>query len=336
MYEGRDLPTPLFDPEVNRAVQEALPEVVIDFFAIFTTLGDGATLVGIAVLLYWFGTEENRYKRAMVLAIAVTTLSVVAGIKGILEVQRPLYAAEPALAMAPELYDGYSTPSAHSMGAAAVYGALAVVMDIGTRRQRYAVAGTLIVLIPASRVIIGVHYVGDVIIGTLLGLALVAVALQLTKRSITPMFALSLLIAVAAFLLGSTEFTTMAIGASAGGLLVWWYVEDLPARPTAGSILLLGVIVLGLLGVIRIVDLFVLIEGQILIASVGSITFGTIFSTVGYAIAFGGAIAVPFVADQLTDHPAAIALQRWLPFTGRTVDHEAINVEPQHDDAVDF
>lgn len=326
--DGRDLPSPLFDPEVNRAIQEVLPEILLDVLNVITRLGDGATLVVLAVLLYWFGAEEDRHKRAMVLAIAVTTLALVAGLKGILEVQRPLFAATPPLEAAPGTYEGWSTPSAHSMGAAAVYGALAVVMDVGERWQRYTVAGALIILIPFSRVALGVHYIGDVISGAILGLLLVYVALRLTKRSITPMFALSLVIAVAAYLLGSTEFTTMAIGASLGGLAVWWYVEDRPANPTAGSIILLGVLVIPVLVAIRLVDVLIAIEGVIEFAGGASITFSTIFSTVAYAIAFGGAIAVPFVAARLNDHPHSQRLQELLPARGRTIEPEAIGEEP--------
>ncbi|MFU8869800.1 phosphatase PAP2 family protein [Natronococcus sp.] len=328
MSEGRDLPTFLFDPEVNRAINEALPRTVVEAFGILTTLGDGATLVAVAALLYWFGAAEDRHDRAMVLAIAVTTLALVAGLKGILEVQRPLYGAQPPLAFAPETYPGWSTPSAHSMGAAAVYGALAAVMNVGTRRQRYAVAGALIVAIPFSRVVIGVHYVGDVILGALLGLGLVAVALRITSRSVTPMFALSLAVAVAAFALGSQEYTTMAIGASLGGLLAWSALENREADPLGASLLLLGLFVLPLLAVVRLLDSLIAVEGGFVIAGTATVSLLAILETVGFAVAFGGAIAAPYVAAELDDSRAVRKLQRLLPFSGRTVDSDAVGEGP--------
>ncbi|MDG5818417.1 phosphatase PAP2 family protein [Natronococcus sp. A-GB7] len=335
MSEGRDLPTVLFDPEVNRSINEALPRAVVEAFGVITTLGDGATLVAVAALLYWFGAAEDRHDRAMVLAIAVTTLALVAGLKGILEVQRPLYAAEPPLAFAPETYPGWSTPSAHAMGAASVYGALAVVTNVGKRWQRYAVAAALIVAIPFSRVVLGVHYVGDVILGVALGLALVAVALRITNRSVTPMFALSLAIAVGAFLLGSEEYTTMAIGASLGGLVTWPLLEDRNAEPLGASVLALGLFVLPLLAVVRLLDLLIAVEGGFVIAETVTVSLLAILETVGFAVAFGGAIAVPFVATRFNDSRVTRTLQTALPFSGRTVDADAVGEEPTPEERTD-
>ncbi len=335
MSDGRDLPTPFFDPEVNRAINEALPQVVVEAFGILTTLGDGATLVAVAALLYWFGAAEDHHDRAMVLAVAVTTLALVAGLKGILEVQRPLYAAQPPLEFAPETYPGWSTPSAHSMGAAAVYGALAVVMDVGKRWQRYTVAGALVVAIPFSRVVIGVHYVGDVILGALLGLGLVAVALRITNRSVTPMFALSLAIAVGAFLLGSEEYTTMAIGASLGGLVTWSVLENREADPLGASLLLLGLLVLPVLAVVRLLDSLIAVEGGFVIAGTVTVSLLAILETAGFAVAFGGAIAAPYVATELDDSRAVRKLQRALPFSGRTVDPDAVGERPTPERDVD-
>ena len=329
--EGRDLGSFLFDPATNEAIRDALPEFVIVFLEIITRLGDGATLVAVAMLLYWFGAEQDRHKRAMVLAVAVATLALVAGLKGILEVRRPLFAAAAAgepLAFAPEFYEGYSTPSAHSMGAAAVYGALAVVMDTGKRWQRYLVAGVLIVTVPLSRVVIGVHYLGDVISGALLGLLLVAIALRVTRESITPMFGLSFGIAVAAFLLGSSEFVAMSIGASLGGLLVWPYIEDIDADPMGASILMLGIIVVPLFLLVRLVDALVSIGISIEIAGLGAVPLASIGSTIGYAILFGTALAVPVLASKLDDTEAVHRLQTVLPFSGRTVEPDALGEEP--------
>lgn len=328
MAEGRNLPSPLFDPEVNRSINEALPEVVVDAFGIVTRLGDGATLVAVAVLLYWFASPEERTKRAMVLAIAVSTLALVAGLKGIFEVQRPLFAAEPPFAFAPETYPGWSTPSAHSMGAAAVYGALAVVIDAGKRWQRYVVAGAIIVTVPLSRVVLGVHYVGDVISGTVLGLALVAIALRITKRSITPMFALSLGIAVAAFLLGSEEFVTMSIGASLGGLIAWNAVEKRSVDPLGASMLLLGILVLAVLFAVRLFTLVIPLDSAVLTVLDASVTLAAVVETAGYAAAFGGAIVVPHVAARFDDTEAVRRLQTVLPFSKGEIDPDAVGEEP--------
>ena len=336
--EGRDLPSILFDPEVNRAIHEALPGAVVDALAVLTRLGDGATLVALAAILYWFGAEPDRESRATVLAIAVATLALVAGLKGIFEVQRPLYAADPALAFAPETYPGWSTPSAHAMGAAAVYGGLAVVMDVGRRWQRYVVAGVVIATVALSRVVLGLHYVGDVLLGVALGLLLVSVAVRVGFESVTPLFALSLVIALAGLALGSREFTEMAIGASVGGLVVWPLVRDRRSNALGAAMLLLGLGVLLLLTVVRLLDvLFVVVVAPVLgglptvVGALPDIVAAVVL-TVGYAVAFGAALAVPFAAAALNDTRGVRWLQTVLPFTGRIADPEAVGEAPELDD----
>ena len=312
----------LWDPATNELIHDALPGVAVDFFAVVTRLGDGATLVAIAMALYWFGSPADRARRAMVLAIAVATLALVAGLKGILMIERPLYVAE--LPFAPEEYTGWSTPSAHSMGAAAVYGALAVVLDVGKKWQRYAVAAGLIVTVPMSRVVIGVHYLGDIIAGAALGLALVAVALRITTKSVAPMFGLSLAIALVAFGLGSEEFTAMSIGASLGGLVVWSLIEDIEADPHGASLLVLGALVVPAFLVYRVVQAVVLVDVdiQIELAGLGTVPLSGLVSTGVYAVLFGLAVAVPVIAARLNDWRLVTRLQEILPFHGRTIGSE--------------
>lgn len=54
--------------------------------------------------------------------------------------------------------------------------------------------------------------------------------------------------------------------------------------------------------------------------------------TVGYAIAFGGGIAVPFAATALDDTEAVRRLQTLLPFEGWTVDPDTVGEEPSVDE----
>jgi membrane-associated phospholipid phosphatase len=75
---------------------------------------------------------------------------------------------------------GYSFPSGHAAGAAAVYGALLVLVLPRAARWARALllaAGTsLICAVAASRVLLGVHYPSDVAAGAALGLAWVGIA----------------------------------------------------------------------------------------------------------------------------------------------------------------
>ena len=328
MTGQRDLPTFLWDYETNRTIHEALPEVAIDFFALVTRLGDGATVVGLAILFYWFGREGDWRKRGMLMAIAVATLALSAGLKGILDVQRPLVAAQAGepLEFAPDEYDGLSTPSAHAMGSAAIYAGLAVVMDIGKRWQRYTVAGLIIACVAFSRVVIGVHYLGDVILGAALGLLLVWFGLWLSTddpRSVLPMFLFAFAVAVISNPLGSEEFVTMSIGAAVGGLVVWYLIHDSWPDPMGGSIVLLGVLIIPALVGFRVFEALVTIDILIEVAGAEVPVMAGV-RMAGYATIFGLALAVPVIAERFNGHPYARRLQDVLPFDGRVLDVDEI------------
>ncbi|MFP9193252.1 phosphatase PAP2 family protein [Natrialbaceae archaeon A-CW1-1] len=292
----------LFDESTNEAVRETLPEWLIGVFELVTHLGDGAALIIFATLLYWFGAESRRRQRALVIAIGIGALAISAGMKGIFVRPRPELAGG---------YGGYSFPSAHALGAAAFYGSLAVVADSGTRLQRYVAAGTIILLVAVSRVIIGVHYVGDVLVGVAIGLAFVALVVRSERAEPGFIFAAAGVIAILALLLGSHEFTTMTIGASLGATVAWYTVADQPSNPRGASILLLAYLCIPLIIGLRTAN-----------SILGSPVPGDphwLLEIVGYAVATGTILAVPVIAEQLNDWPLVEWLQARLPFTGRTI-----------------
>ena len=329
MTGQRDLPTPLFDYETNRAVHEALPEIVVDGLALITRFGDGAVVVTFAMIFFWFGAESDWKRRGMLMAIAVATLALNAGLKGILDVSRPLFAAQAAgdpLVFAPDTYDGLSTPSAHAMGAAAIYGGLAVLMDVGKKWQRYLVAGVLIVTVALSRVVLGLHYPGDVVLGVILGLALVYTALWLERqddRSVLPLFGFAIVVALVSNPLGSEEFVTMSIGVSIGGFVAWSLVKDREPNPLGASILVFGVILIPALLAFRVVEALVTVDILVEIAGF-ELPVMAGFRAAGYALLFSLAIAVPVIAQYFDDWSVTQRLQDVLPFDGRTVDTDQI------------
>ena len=86
--------------------------------------------------------------------------------------------------------NGNSFPSGHSLGSIVCYGAIFLVFlpAVRGRRRRVFIAGigTLVVLIGISRVLLGVHYISDVLGGWALGitwLGLTAFAFELTRRA---------------------------------------------------------------------------------------------------------------------------------------------------------
>lgn len=300
----------LFDESINEAIRTSLPGAVVSALEVITHLGDGVTLIVFATLLYWFGAEERRRSRALVIAIGIGALAISAGLKGIF--LRP----RPELAFAPAGYPGYSFPSAHALGAAAFYGALAAVADTGTRRTRYVVAGAVIALVALSRVVMGVHYVGDVVVGVALGLLFVAAILRFGRVDPGFVFALAGLIAILGFALGSREFTTMTVGASLGATVAWLGIGDRPADPRGASILLLGWLCLPLLIALRAAPAFWTAHWSL--------------ELLGFAVATAAVLVVPVAAERMNGWPPVEWLQTRLPFTGRVVDRERL--KPPFDD----
>jgi undecaprenyl-diphosphatase len=121
------------------------------------------TVVSLALL------RAGRRRDALVL-IAATLVAQVA-INGPKELfARP----RPEAGSAVPLPDSYSFPSGHALTAVVVFGLLAALWG---RRAGYLAAAALALAIGASRVVLNVHYVGDVAAGFLLGLTILVLAL---------------------------------------------------------------------------------------------------------------------------------------------------------------
>ncbi|MDT7597493.1 MAG: hypothetical protein QOJ06_3039 [Pseudonocardiales bacterium] len=140
-----------------------------------TTAGDSdvvnvvAAAVAIALLIIRF------WRGAVLVVIArIGELASTTAVKDLLTRPRP------TLLNPVDHAAGYSFPSGHAAGAAAVYGALVVLVlprAIRWARALLLAAGTsLICAVAASRVLLGVHYPSDVAAGAALGLAWVGIA----------------------------------------------------------------------------------------------------------------------------------------------------------------
>nr|WP_143420604.1 phosphatase PAP2 family protein [Halorubrum sp. Ib24] len=178
------------------ALVDALPEIVVVVFAAVTHLADPWFLFGLLAVGYWFAGDRLAAspRRAGATAIAAVTCAyaAVALGKAWFAVPRPPGAMGPADVPtwlpgllvgwyeAQVLSDGFGFPSGHATGGAAAYLALALVYDrASTDGRRLLAAVAIAVAVAASRVVIEVHYLVDVLAGLLLGAVVVAVALWL-------------------------------------------------------------------------------------------------------------------------------------------------------------
>jgi membrane-associated phospholipid phosphatase len=230
---------------VTEAVAGAVPDALVPVLAAATFLGSTSFVTGVGTLVYLFGERVGAVSRrdgARLLAATLGALALVALLKGAFAEPRP---PESVMLVAE---DGNGFPSGHATGSAAFYAALAAVLAVGSRLQRYAAGAAAIVLVAVTRVALGVHYLVDVVAGVAAGVAFAAAALAVTVRRVGYGFTLAVALAAAGVAIGGPDPEAVgALGGSAGALLGWLTVEkrDGLTERVAPSLGLVVVVVAG-------------------------------------------------------------------------------------------
>jgi membrane-associated phospholipid phosphatase len=277
----------------------ALPDAFRVVFVLLTQLADVWFVIGLLTLLYWFGERAPlalpRERGALLIALAFGGLSLVVALKGAFALPRPPLAGEAAaLDLVPAVLHGaytnaatatgYGFPSGHALTATVVWGGLAVVLDAGTRTQRALVAGSIITVVCLARLVLGVHYLVDVLAGVAVGLVYLAVVTTLASGRPRRAFGMAAAIAVVALFGAVSADGALALGATAGALVAWERVGDRLAKNYRMSIALgaFGIVVLG---------------GGF--AAVYLLDVGVTLTALAGAAIGAGVISVPFVAEQV-------------------------------------
>lgn len=226
---------------VLEAFREGLPTWGAEAFAAATHLGDTATLVVLAALVY---LAYDRRAGSFVVGTLLVGFGVVVALKGWFILARP-----PADLQFVAAY-GYGFPSGHAVGATVGWGATALALDgVWTRRRRLAAAGAVAGVVALSRVAIGVHYLVDVVVGVALGLLVLAAAVRWGREAPLRLLVGAVLVAlVAVAVTGADGDAAALLGATVGGATAWQVVEpaDRPwGRPgvvasAGGGVLALG------------------------------------------------------------------------------------------------
>ena len=86
--------------------------------------------------------------------------------------------------------DGFGFPSGHATVTTGTLFGLVAVLEGRAKTWHLVAAGGWAVVIAATRVLLGVHYVGDVVAGFLVGLSVAGIALALTSRTLGGTFLL--------------------------------------------------------------------------------------------------------------------------------------------------
>lgn len=170
-------------------LQDLVPEALAFPVAMLTQLG--AIWFAIIVLALVF-----RYRdREVAMVVAGLFLGGTASwrfIKGIYPVPRPEQEFVPAEAfpfLLQHAYDlavvqgGPGFPSGHAVTTTVLYFGLGLLLGVGTRRSRFAFAAFMVALVGATRITLGVHFLSDVVVGSLLGHAILLLFLAVVRRT---------------------------------------------------------------------------------------------------------------------------------------------------------
>lgn len=214
----------LFEDSRVEAIQDPMPAWAFDVFTAITHLGDPLFFILLVSLVYWLTDHETGIR---VIAALLLVFGLTAGLKELFAVDRPPADFQHITE------DGFGIPSGHAAGSVAVYGTVAALYDAGSRRLRYAVVAVLAGLVSVSRLVLGVHYVADVLAGIALGAVVVALAVRYRKRSPAPFFAVAA--ATALFGAALSGFTydpaLLLFGGAVAALGGWYVVRPLPSPP---------------------------------------------------------------------------------------------------------
>lgn len=277
---------------------------VLVLFALITQLGDVWFLFALGSALYVAGEQFPRWgidrrRGLFVFGLVLAYVALIGVLKNAFGLPRPPGAGEaPALgwipvALEPAFADiatghGPGFPSGHALGTTMVWGGVALVLDRGARRTRLTVAGAVVALVSLSRLVLGVHYAVDVVVGVVLGLLALGGLYWLTDGGTDP--GRVLLFAVVAGILGLfTGFSfdsVTALGGALGAWVAWRAVaEATPAHPSSRQEVAAG--------------FAVLVVAAALFGAVYALTPGLVVAFVGSVLAGGGAVGAPALGDRL-------------------------------------
>lgn len=217
-----------------------LPEIFVLLAAVLTQLGDLWFLVLVTTTLYWLGPHTpwlgdavDRERLFVVVGLLFLGIALTTTLKIVFGLHRPTwFVAEPTLdglsgpleTVYPWLAgaDGYGFPSGHAIASTVGWGGLAWAVHAGERRQRIAVAALVVAAVCLARLVLGVHYLVDVVAGVAIGLVAIAVV---TRGRRWPALGYDLALVVGAMAVavvaGLTTDVAGVVGLAFGANVAW-------------------------------------------------------------------------------------------------------------------
>lgn len=189
-------------PEVSATIREVFPGEYTELTVFITDFG------GTSILMCY----------------AVAGLTFIIALKAVIGMPRPPEDVYLILYK----YDEYGFPSGHAFVSALVYGGLAKTFSFTRKRFALLGAAVLVTLISLSHVVLGFHYLGDVIAGAVLGVGFLLAMEQVVDNNPQRGVAIGLVLVIPAlFITGFSEEALLALGSAVGSLIGTTHLEDL-------------------------------------------------------------------------------------------------------------
>lgn len=205
----------------SQVLFEVFPRDFQLIYIAITTLGSVVFLIGVLSIAYW---TDSRRATARVIADALIGFATIITLKFLFMLPRPPNALlQPASS-------GF--PSGHAVAAVVVYGGFVLEYDWIGYRNGLAIAG-LVLAIGLSRIALRVHYLGDVLVGIVVGIALLGGTRLLAGSDPTPAFTIaSMGGATAVVVTGGDPQAWGALGAALAGVVSTAAIGQFPSTAT--------------------------------------------------------------------------------------------------------
>ncbi|MGM0495693.1 MAG: phosphatase PAP2 family protein [Bacillota bacterium] len=169
-----------FELELVRWLQSLRNSFLDLLFEIITLFGEELIIIGILGFIFWCINKEIGKRLAITVFIS---LGINALLKVIIMRTRPFLVDSSITNLRPETSGSYSMPSGHTQSTSTVFFGLFYFF-----KKKYLLyfAITITILVGLSRMYIGVHYLTDVLVGGLLGLALVYLVNHFLNKTKNP------------------------------------------------------------------------------------------------------------------------------------------------------
>lgn len=175
------------DLGITHALAPQVPEALVPVLVAVTFLGGPKVVAVASTLGTGVGISQDFVDRRTGLRF-LAVVGLVLGVSMVLKNGLALPRPPTILHRIPE--DGFGFPSGHATASAGLAFTLAALFEAGSARVRWALATAFVAIISATRVLLGVHYALDVVVGALVGLLAVAIGIRATDRHLAGSYGL--------------------------------------------------------------------------------------------------------------------------------------------------